>query len=70
MDRRVIIVEVRRVRRGYGEGWTGEDGEDVAFHGLFVEAVEAETGGWWGAGGACSGEAADCGEGVHEDAVD
>ena len=64
MDAVVVIViaasGVIWIRRCHGQGWTGHYGGDVAFHGLLVEAIEAEAGGGWWARGTCSGEAADC----------
>lgn len=54
---------------GDRKGWTGQNGGDVTFHGLFVEAIEAQAGGGWRTGGARSRKAAHGGESVHEDAV-
>ena len=65
----VVGVWVIGIGAGNRQGGTWEDGHNITLHGLFVEAVQPEAGGWWRAGGASSGESANCGKGVDEDAV-
>jgi hypothetical protein len=62
-------VVVGRCRGGWWQSWAREDAFHVAFHGLLVQAVEAQAGRGRRARGAGPWEAAYGGEGVDEDAV-
>jgi len=65
----VVGVWVIGIGAGNGQSGTWEDGQNVSLHGLLVKAVEPKAGGRWRARGASSGQAADRGKGVDEDAV-